>query len=250
MIPIRTELEIDTMSQGGQILAKIMKQLIADIKNGMKQMSDINEKAEEYMADVQVKPAFKGYRNYPASVCISVDSEVVHGIPAEKKTIEDGHLISLDIGIGYQGFYLDMAESFIKGQTDNDVGHKLIDITRAGLEAGITKAVAGNEVRDISRAVQQKVEEAGFGVVRQLVGHGIGRNLHEEPSVPNFISSGPSPKLKTGMVIAIEPMITEGNWRVFTHSDGWTVETTDHKLAAHIERTVAITSKGPQILTK
>ncbi|MFH0951722.1 MAG: type I methionyl aminopeptidase [Patescibacteria group bacterium] len=250
MIPIKQAEDISVIAQGGKKLSLVMATLIKEISAGLNNTADINTRAEELIKEAKAEPAFKGYRDYPATICLSINDEVVHGIPAGDKNIAKGDLVSIDIGLLYRGWYSDMAESFIYGGArENKAGEKLISAVREALFLGIKQAKEGNRVSDISRAVQDYVEAKNYGVVRDLVGHGIGRQLHESPSIPNFISDKPSPALKNGMTIAIEPMITAGSWRVMTRSDGWTVVTADHKLAAHIERTVAVTAQGPVILT-
>jgi methionyl aminopeptidase len=250
MIPLKTDNEIELMGVAGSKLAEVIVKIVGEVNDGLNNTLEINELADRLIKEADAEPAFKGYRDYPASVCISVNSEVVHGIPAREKFLNPGDLVSLDLGLRYNGFFADSAESFIYGGTKNNKeGQKLIESAIKGFEAGLEAAVAGNHVNDIGKRVQETVEKDGYGVVRDLVGHGIGRELHEEPAVPNYSSQSDTPRLANGMVLAIEPMITQGDYKVFTHSDGWTVETANKQLAAHVEHTVAITAKGPIVLT-
>lgn len=250
MIPIKSAADLAVMAEAGQRLSAVMKILLAEIEAGLINTLAIDQRAEYLLAERQSRPAFKGYRDYPSSICLSINQEVVHGIPDRHKELQSGDLISLDIGLEYQGFFADMTESLvIGGPVQNPAAARLITVARQSLALAIRQAQVGKTINDVSRAIQKHVEHSGFGVVRELVGHGIGRSLHEEPQVPNYVSPGPSTRLEAGMVLAIEPMITAGDWHVVTRPDGWTVETKDRSLAAHVERTVAITSAGPQILT-
>lgn len=247
----KTPDEVKLMATGGQLLTEVLEQLIKEINGGLANTGAIDERAEALIRERGAIPAFKNYRGYPASVCISINSEVVHGIPSARKELKAGDLVSLDIGLVYHGWYCDMAESLVFGGPEkNPIAQKLIVTTREALALGIRQAVVGNAISAIGGAIQKHAEHNNYGVVRELVGHGIGKELHEDPQVPNYrTGKEKAVPLVAGMVIAIEPMITLGDWRVFTHTDGWTVETVDHSLAAHVERTVAITAKGPQILT-
>lgn len=205
--------------------------------------------AEKYCKKYGAVPAFKGYRGYPASICTSVNNVVVHGIPREKMLLKSGDIVSLDFGVAYKGFCGDGALSFSIGDAD-DEKKRLMKVTEESLYKGIEKAAAGNTVGDISHAVQVHAESHGYNVVRELVGHGIGRSMHEEPQIPNYGEPGEGPKLREGMVLAIEPMVNAGTADVVLDSDGWTVYTADGKLSAHYEHTVAITENGAEILTK
>ena len=208
---------------------------------------ELDRMIEEFIRSQDSIPAFKGYQGYPASACISINDEVVHGIPG-KRVINEGDIVSVDIGSIVDEFYGDSARTFAVGEVSAEK-RKLMDVTLQALMTGIDKARKGNKLGEISAAVQEVAESNGFGVVRQLVGHGIGRKMHEEPQVPNFGSVREGPVLKTGMVIAIEPMINSGTYEVKTLPDGWTVVTADGQPSAHFEHTVAITDDGPDILT-
>jgi len=199
------------------------------------------------IADRHVLPAFKGYRGYPCCTCISVNQEVVHGIPG-KKIIHDGDIVSVDLGIIYQGYFSDTAVTLAVGEISPEL-QTLLDVTKEALHRGISQAKVNNHLSDISFAVQSYAESNGFSVVRDFVGHGIGKNLHEEPEIPNYGPPHVGPVLKAGMVLAIEPMVNLGTWQTKILDDGWTVETLDGKPSAHFEHTVAVTAEGPRILT-
>ncbi len=245
-IKIKTPQEIELLFQSGQILAAIIKILTSSLKNGMT-TRQIDEMAEDLMAERRVRPAFKGYRGFPCCVCVSVNEEIVHGIPGDRKIVE-GDIVSLDAGVVYQGFYSDMAVTVPVGTVTPDQLH-LIEVTRTSLLKGIGNARPGQHLSDISHAIQTYVESQGFSVVRDFVGHGIGRELHEEPEIPNFGPPHQGPVLEEGMVLAIEPMINMGDWQTCIRDNGWTVETMDGKPSAHFEHTVAITTDGTKILT-
>jgi methionyl aminopeptidase len=196
----------------------------------------------------RVKPAFKGYKGYPFALCTSVNGEVVHGMPSDRPLVL-GDILSLDFGVNYKGFYGDAAITVPVGAV-SDKAKRLLDVTEAGLNDAIQQARAGNRLGDISSAVQKRVESSGFSVVRDFVGHGIGRNLHEDPQIPNYGIQGRGIELKPGMVLAIEPMVNEGSYEVKVLSDGWTVVTKDGKLSAHFEHSVAVTENGPDILSR
>jgi methionyl aminopeptidase len=213
----------------------------------------ITTKEIELFADGRItalggKPAFKGYRGYPASICTSVNEEVVHGIPSSRK-LREGDIISVDLGVYFDGFYGDGAVTIPVGKIDDDAA-TLLRITQEALDLGIENAVEGKRVNDISHAIQSHTEKNGFSVVRTFVGHGIGRELHEEPQVPNYGPPGKGPRLKEGMTLAIEPMVNAGTFEVKVLGDGWTAVTTDGKKSAHFEHTVLVTSGKPKILTK
>jgi methionyl aminopeptidase len=203
--------------------------------------------AEEFIRSHGGVPTFKGYRGYPAAICTSPNDMVVHGIPG-KVSLRDGDVLSIDVGVTLEGFVADSAWTFAVGAISPEA-QRLLDVCQAALEAGIEQARMGNSIGDISEAVQTVTEAAGFGVIRSLVGHGVGRAMHEDPQVPNFVSSSRGPELREGMTIAIEPMITAGAPDVFIHDDEWSISTTDRSLAAHFEHTVAVTAAGPRILT-
>jgi methionyl aminopeptidase len=208
---------------------------------------ELDAAVEELIRSWGATPSFKGYFGYPASICVSINEQVVHGIP-DDRAIKDGDIVSVDIGAYLDGYHGDGARTFAVGDIPEGA-RKLMRVTRECLEMGIEQAQPGNRIGDISAAVQRHAEENGFGVVRQLVGHGIGQSLHEDPQVPNFGLPGQGPKIRAGMVLAIEPMINEGSFEVYTLADEWTVVTRDHKLSAHFEHTVAITDGGPVVLT-
>ncbi|HAS88235.1 MAG TPA: type I methionyl aminopeptidase [Desulfovibrio sp.] len=247
-IYLKNDKEIGLMREANRLVSSILDMLGKAIKPGLSTMSleDIACKACEGYG---VKPAFKGYHGFPFALCCSVNEEIVHGFPSEKRILKEGDIVSIDMGVIYQGFYGDSARTYPVGKIA-DSTRKLLDVTRESLMRGIDKALPGNSLYDISRAVQEYAEGEGYGVVRRFVGHGIGRNLHEKPEVPNFVPSGlPGVQLRTGMVLAIEPMVTEGSHDIEILDDKWTAVTKDRKLSAHFEHTVAITSEGPQILS-
>lgn len=228
-------------------MSDVLEGIKRDVEPGVT-TQEIDEFAESYILSKGARPAFKGYRGYPASVCASLNEQVVHGIPSKRK-LKEGDIISLDIGVYYRGFYGDAAITLPIGKVNNQA-IKLLSVTEQALHAGIEKAVIDNRLSDISFAVQNHVESHGFSVVRNFVGHGIGRELHEEPQIPNFGKPGEGPKLREGMTLAIEPMVNAGSWEVVILKDGWTAVTKDNSLSAHFEHTVAITRNGCHILTK
>jgi methionyl aminopeptidase len=204
---------------------------------------------ESLIRDHKAKPAFKGYRGFPATICASINEEVVHGIPAARRRLREGDIIGLDLGAIVEGYYADAAVTMPVGEV-TDEARRLLDVTRESLDLGIAQCWPGRRLGDVSAAIQQHVEAAGFGVVRAFVGHGIGRALHEDPQVPNFGEAGRGPLLRVGMVLALEPMVTMGHWEVRVLADRWTAVTADGSLAAHFEHTVAVTEHGPEVLTK
>jgi len=247
LIVLKSEDEIKRMSESCRIVAEVLEGIKKNISPGIS-TKEIDEFAESYIISKGARPAFKGYRGYPASVCTSVNEQVVHGIPSVEK-LRDGDIISFDIGVFYKGFYGDAAVTFPVGSVSGQA-MKLIQVTERSLGAGLEKAVAGNRLSDISSAVQGCVEAEGFSIVRSFVGHGIGRELHEEPQIPNFGKPGEGPELRPGMTLAVEPMVNAGGWEVIILNDGWTAVTKDRSLSAHFEHTVAITKNGLNILTK
>ena len=246
MIIYKSEEEIRIMKRSNQIVAKILSELGLMIKPGIR-TKDLNEYAERRTREMDAVPAFKGYRGYPASLCTSINEEIVHGIPSSR-TLRSGDIISLDFGVVYDGFYGDAAVTYPVGEITPQV-EKLIATARESFAMGVAKIKEGNRLSDISFAIQSHVESQGFSVIRSFVGHGIGFSLHEEPQVPNFGSPARGPKLKPGMVLAIEPMIAIGNWEVEILSDNWTAVTKDRSLSAHYEHTVALTQNGVEILS-
>lgn len=247
MTVLKSQDEIKRMADSCRIVAEVLEGVSKNVEPGVT-TKELDEYVESFILSKSAKPAFKGYRGYPASVCTSVNEEVVHGIPSSRK-LKDGDIISLDIGVYFRGFYGDAAITLPIGNISAEA-KKLISVTEKSLQAGIEKAKIGNRLLDISSAVQQCVEAEGFSVVRNFVGHGIGRDLHEEPQVPNFGKAGEGPRLLEGMTLAIEPMVNAGGWEVSVLDDGWTAVTVDRSMSAHFEHTVAITKNGYNVLTK
>jgi methionyl aminopeptidase len=246
MIIRKSAQEIETMARAGVVVAETLALLEEQIQPGLT-TAELDAIAEEFIRSHGGEPTFKGYKGYPAATCLSPNSMVVHGIPGTVK-LADGDILSVDVGVTLDGFVADSAWTFPVGTISPDT-QRLLDACRAALEAGIAEAKPGNTVSDISRAVQTVTEAAGFSVIRSLVGHGVGRSMHEDPQVPNFVSAYPGPELKEGMTIAIEPMITAGGPDVYLHDDEWSISTSDDSLAAHFEHTVAVTAAGPRVLT-
>jgi len=247
MIRIKSSEELAMIKKSGQILAKIMTVLKGKLRSGIT-TKELDSLTEGLVEKEGVLPAFKGYKGFPASLCTSINEEVVHGIPGERALLE-GDLVSLDLGINYKGYFSDCAVTVAIGKLDYK-RRKLLEVTRKALQLGIKKAEAGNHLSDISHAIQACAEAEGFSVVRQFVGHGVGLSIHEEPEIPNFGQPHKGPVLKPGMVLAIEPMVNMGTWEVEILGDGWTVVTKDRLPSCHFEHTVAITEKGPEIFTK
>jgi methionyl aminopeptidase len=248
VILLKSSRELEHMRAAGRILAEVKERLKALVRPGAS-TRDIDEDIESFIVGKGALPAFKGYRGYPATVCASINNEVVHGIPSAKRKLKDGDIIGLDLGCIVEGYYGDCAITLPVGPVPERV-QELLDVTRESLDKAILKCQEGNRIGDISCTVQAHCESHGFGVVRAFVGHGIGRSLHEEPQVPNFGEAGRGPVLKAGMVLAIEPMVTMGSWEVRVLEDGWTAVTADGSLAAHFEDTIAITLNGPEVLTR
>ncbi len=247
MITCKTDRELQYMREAGLVIAKTFAMLEEIIKPGIT-TKELDSKVEEFITSQGARPAFKGLYGFPASICASVNEEVVHGIPGLRK-LENGDIISIDIGTEINGYYGDAARTFPVGTISSEAA-ELLKVTEAALFAGINMAVLGNRLSDISHAVQSYAESRGFSVVRDYVGHGIGRAMHEDPQVPNFGRPGRGPRLQAGMTLAIEPMINIGTFEVETLQDNWTVVTKDRKLSAHFENTIAITDQGPLILTE
>ncbi len=250
MIVLKTEEEIEKMRRVNRMVGEILHILKNNVKVGIT-TEHLDEVAENEAKKRNAKCAFKGYGGFPKALCTSVNEEVVHGIPSRKRRLKEGDIISLDFGLIYDGFYGDSAITVAVGHIDGEK-KKLMEVTKESLYRGISQAHPGNYLYDISQAVQEYAEGFGYGVVRDYVGHGIGRNLHEDPQVPNYVPSATDrgPMLKVGMTIAIEPMINAGTWRTKTLKDGWTVITLDKKPSAHFEHTIAITESGPVILSE
>ena len=245
MIIVKSRDEIAIMRQSGKILAEILRQLKAEVRPGMK-TSELNDIMADEVEKRKVKLSFKNYHGFPGNLCVSVNDEVVHGIPGGRE-LQEGDIVSLDAGVIYHGFHSDSAITVGAGQVSARASD-LMKVTEASLQAGIDQAVDGAHVGDISRAVQRYVEEHGYSVVREYTGHGVGRNLHEEPQVPNF-DFGRGPMLRKGMTFAIEPMVNAGGWQTRVDQNHWTVLTADGSLSAHFEHTIAITGGKAEILT-
>jgi len=247
VIELKSAREIGLMRRAGHILADVMDRLRDGVKPGMSTL-EIDEDVEEFIRARGAVPAFKGYRGFPATVCISINEEVVHGIPSSHRRVKEGDIVGLDLGCIVEGYYADCAFTLALGEVPARV-QQLLDVTRESLARGITECRPGRRLSDVSHAIQAHVEGHAFAVVRAFVGHGIGRALHEEPQVPNFGEPGRGPQLKPGMVLALEPMVTMGSWEVKILDDGWTAVTKDGSLAAHFEHTIAVTDAGPEVLT-
>ncbi|RLD15018.1 MAG: type I methionyl aminopeptidase [Caldiserica bacterium] len=247
MIILKSKAEIEIMRRAGMLLSEVMEELKKMVKEGVSAYK-LNEFAEKKIRSLNAEPAFKGYRGYPYTLCVSVNSEVVHGFPSKEKVFKDGDLVSLDIGLKYKGYYSDMAFTVPVGEIDKKK-RKLLEVGERALYLGISKAKVGNRRGVISNAIEEFVKENGFSVVKEYVGHGIGRSLHEDPQVPNFGDRSEGPVLKEGMTIAIEPMICIGSGKTKVEDDGWTAKTVDDGPCVHFEHTIAITAKGPLILT-
>ncbi|MBQ3204857.1 MAG: type I methionyl aminopeptidase [Alistipes sp.] len=246
MIYLKTDEEIELLRENNLLVSRALAEVGRHVRAGIT-TRELDKIAESIIRDAGAEPAFLGYQGYPASSCISVNEVVVHGIPGER-VIEEGDIVSVDLGTFMKGFVGDSAYTFAVGEVSAEA-RKLMEVTKEALRKGAAQAKAGNRVGDISAAVQEYAESFGFGVVRELEGHGLGRKMHEAPGVPNYGARGRGPLLKEGMVICIEPMITQGNRAVVFERDGWTVRTRDRKLAAHYEWAVAIRRGGPDILT-
>ncbi len=248
MIPVKSREEIKKIRRASQIVAEALSTLKQVITPGIT-TKELEQIAEEVIRSRGGVPAFKGYRGYPASICASVNDEVVHGIPSIDVILREGDIISIDLGVIYEGLIGDAAMTVPVGRIDKET-ERLIRVTEEALYKGIKEARINRRVGDISHAIQRYVESQGFSVVRAFVGHGVGRSLHEEPQIPNFGYPGKGPKLKEGMTLAIEPMVNAGTYEVVIMKDGWTAKTADGSLSAHFEHTVLVTRNGPEILTK
>jgi len=244
---LRGKEEIEAIRAAAMLVARTLGRLGSEVRPGVT-TATLDQLAEAFIRDHGGRPAFKGYRGFPASICASINDEVVHGIPGPRRLAE-GDIVGIDVGVEMDGFYGDSAITFPVGRV-SDEATRLLQVTREALARGVAQAKAGNRVGDISHAVQSYVEGQGFAVVRSLVGHGIGRQMHEEPQVPNYGMPGRGPKLMTGQVLAIEPMVNAGGADVVTRDDGWTVATRDGGLSAHFEHTVAVGGEGPIVLSE
>lgn len=247
MIILKSQEEIEKIALSCRIVAKTLDYLRDKVNPGIT-TREIERLAEDFIRANNAIPAFKGYKGYPASICASVNNEVIHGIPSNR-VLEEGDILGIDLGVYKDGFYGDAAYTFPVGKVHSEV-ERLLRVTEESLNIGIEKAMEDNRVSDISHSIQKHIETNGFSVVRAFVGHGIGRNLHEDPQIPNFGSPGRGPRLRSGMTLAIEPMVNEGGHEVVVIDDGWTAITLDGKLSAHFEHTILVTSDKPRILTK
>ncbi len=254
MIIIKTRDEIEKIRESSRIVAEVLQTLREFVRPGITTWA-LNKKAEEVIKKRKARAAFKGYRPsfgsgaYPAALCVSINEEVIHGIPSKKRVIKEGDIVSMDVGVCYRGYYGDGATTVAVGRVDKRV-EELLKVTEEALYRGIEAAQVGNRVGDISHAVQSHVESHGFSVVREFVGHGVGVKIHEEPPIPNFGEPGKGPLLREGMTIAIEPMVAMGSGDVRIKEDGWTAVTADGSRAAHFEHTIAVLKEGPRILTE
>ena len=249
MIQLKSARELELMAEGGRILARTLATLRDGVRPGVT-TADLDGIAESYIRSQDgAVPAFKGLYGFPGSICTSINEEIVHGIPSKRRVLGEGDIVSLDVGVGYKGFFTDSAITVPVGRVD-ETTDRLLRVTRESLEAGIAAAVVGNHIGDIGAAVQAVVEGAGFSVVRDLVGHGIGVEFHEEPQVPNYGKPRRREKLAPGLTLAIEPMVNVGGPATRTLGDRWTIVTVDGSRSAHFEHTVAITDAGPRILTR
>jgi methionyl aminopeptidase len=248
MIVCKSSAEIETMHRAGIVVWEVLNELRMMVAPGVSTL-DLDRIAERRAAEHGARPAFKGYRGYPASLCASINEEVVHGIPSAGRKLNEGDLVSLDYGVELDGYFGDAAVTVPVGKVRSELD-TLMRVTRESLDRAIEKARAGNRLSDVGAAVQEWVERHGFSVVREFVGHGIGTRMHEEPSVLNYGQPGHGPRLQEGMVLAIEPMVNQGTANVRVLEDGWTAVTADGKPSAHFEHTVAVTANGPWILTR
>jgi methionyl aminopeptidase len=250
MIIYKSPEEIAKMRRAGRIVAGTIDRVLATVRVGVT-TAELDEVAETYIREQGATPSFLGYGHppFPASICTSINDEIVHGIPSTKRTVRDGDLVKLDFGAIWEGFHADSAVTVIVGDAHSAEAEKLVRVTEDALEAGISQVRAGGRLSDIGAAVQQVAEGAGFSVVREYVGHGVGRSLHEDPQIPNYGEPGRGPQLKPGLVVAVEPMVNVGGWQTRVLADDWTVVTDDGSLSAHFEHTIAVSEDGPEILT-
>ena len=246
MINIRSSREIDQLRKANAIVAEVFDRLKSEVTPEIT-TGDLDQIAEAYIRSRGAVPAFKGYRGFPGTLCVSINEEIVHGIPGQRK-LKEGDIVSIDVGVNLNGYFGDAAITLPVGEVDEEA-KRLLDVTEKALALGIDKAKIGNRLFDISFAIQHWVEANGFSVVRDFVGHGIGKSLHEEPQIPNFGSPHQGPRLEKGMVLALEPMVNEGTYEVRILSDGWTVVTKDGKRSAHFEHTIAISDDRAEILS-
>ena len=248
MIIRKSPEEIDRMRKAGRIVAETIERTVAAVRPGI-QTAELDAVSEKTILEAGATPSFKGYRGFPASLCVSINEQVVHGIPG-KRVLKPGDLLSLDFGAIWEGYHADAAVSlFVGGEAPSSEAEKLVRVTEEALESGIAQIRVGGRLTDISHAVQQVVEGAGFNLVREYTGHGVGRALHEDPQIFNYGAPGRGPELRPGLVIAVEPMAMLGDWPTRVLADNWTVVTDDGSLAAHFEHTIAVTEDGPEVLT-
>jgi len=248
MIIYKSAEEIAKMRKAGRIVAGTIDRVVAAVRPGIT-TADLDAVAEAYIDEQGAVPSFKGYKGYPASICASMNEEVVHGIPSPKRLLAEGDILSLDFGAIWEGFHADSALTMFVGDPPSAEAEKLVRVTEEALEAGISQIAPGARLSDVGAAVQQVAEGAGFSVVREYVGHGIGRNLHEDPQIPNYGEPGRGPLIKPGLVVAVEPMVNIGGWETRVLADDWTVVTEDGSLSAHFEHTIAVTEDGREVLT-
>jgi len=247
-IEIKTKNEIEKMKAAGRVVGEILQKLSGIIKPGIT-TKEIDVFSEKYIRSLNMLPAFLGYNGYPATACVSVNDEVVHGIPNASRVLKEGDIVSVDLGVIYEGYYGDAAKTYAVGSI-SDTAEKLLKITEFSLQKAIEQILPGKRLGSVSCVIQKTAEDAGFSVVRDFVGHGIGRAMHEEPQIPNFGKADTGVKLLPGMVLAVEPMVNAGGYEVNILDDNWTVVTRDGSLSAHFEHTIAITENGNEILTK
>jgi methionyl aminopeptidase len=247
MIVLKSKYELKLMRRAGHIVGMVLDAMREAVRPGV-DTATLDELAEGIITREGARPAFKGYAGFPATICASINTELVHGIPSKKRVLKEGDIISVDVGTIYKGWYGDAAITLPVGEISPEA-QRLLDVTKGSLEAGIAKAVAGGHLGDISAAIQEYVESHGFSVIREYTGHGIGRNLHEDPQVLNFGRPGTGVRLRPGMTMAIEPMVSAGSYKTRVLGDGWTVVIADGSLSAHFEHTIAITDNGPEIFT-
>ncbi len=245
---LKSAWEIELLRKANAIVMEVLLSIKEEVKPG-KVTLEFEELALKICEKRKVKPAFKGYRGYPYALCVSINEEVVHGMPREDRVLKEGDIVSFDFGVIYEGYFGDAALTVPVGRVSEEA-ERLMKVTEEALYRGIEKARFGNRIGDISYAIQSYVESFGFGVIREFVGHGVGRNLHEPPEVPNFGKPGRGPRIEIGMTLAIEPMVSAGDWRIKILEDGWTAVTRDGSLAAHFEHSIAVTPKGPEILSR
>ncbi len=248
MIIYKSPQEVDKMRTAGRIVADTIDRVLGAVRAGIS-TADLDQVAEEEIHRQAATPSFKGYKGFPASICASLNDEVVHGIPSPKRSLKAGDILSLDFGAIWEGYHADSAVTVFVGEPPSAEAEKLVRVTEEALEAAISQVRPGGRLSDVSHAVEQVVEGAGFSVVREYVGHGIGRSLHEDPQIPNYGPPGRGPELRPGLVLAVEPMVTMGDWPTRVLADDWTVVTADGSPAAHFEHTIAVTEDGHEVLT-